>query len=400
MKTLWLAWHYLWARALGTVLNVVLLSLGLASITFLVLVGAQIAKAFERDLAGIDAVVGAKGSPMQLILSGVLHLDVPTGNVPLSAITALGKSPLVKELIPISLGDNFSGYRIVGTSHGYMDHYKAVLSQGRTWDAPMQAVLGATTARTLGLALGQTFVGSHGLGAGGHAHGNTPYTVVGILEPNGSVLDRLIITDSASVWKVHEDYIAQDDEDRQALEAEREITMALVVYTTPMAALSFPRYVNTQTDMQAAAPALEVSRLLHMLGLGTQVLQAFAGVLLLTAGLSVFIALWGAVRERRADLALLRMLGAPPRRVAALLLCEALWLGLMASAVGLLLGQLFWALLSWLLALDNAMVIGGMVWPQALLLVPALAFGVSLLSALLPTWAAYRVSVLELLQSR
>jgi putative ABC transport system permease protein len=94
------------------------------------------------------------------------------------------------------------------------------------------------------------------------------------------------------------------------------------------------------------------------------------------------------------------MLGAPPRRVAALLLCEALWLGLMASAVGLLLGQLFWALLSWLLALDNAMVIGGMVWPQALLLVPALAFGVSLLSALLPTWAAYRVSVLELLQSR
>lgn len=167
-----------------------------------------------------------------------------------------------------------------------------------------------------------------------------------------------------------------------------------------MAALSFPRYVNTSTEMQAAAPALEISRLLHMLGLGTDVLRAFAGVLLLTAGLSVFIALWSAVRERRADLALLRMLGAPPRKVAALLLSEALWLGLLAAVLGLLLGQGFAALLAWLLALDNSLLIGGLVWPAVLWVVPALALGVSLLSALLPTFAAYRVSVLELLQNR
>ena len=264
----------------------------------------------------------------------------------------------------------------------------------------MQVVLGATVARQLGLQLGQTFVGSHGLGAGGHLHGDNPYTVVGILAPGGSVLDRLILTDTASVWKVHEDYTAVDDEDRQIMEEEREVTMALVQYKTPMAALSFPRYVNTSTEMQAASPALEVSRLLHMLGLGTDVLRAFAGVLLLTAGLSVFIALWSAVRERRADLALLRMLGAPPRKVAALLLSEALWLGLLAAALGLLLGQGFAALLAWLLALDNSLLIGGLVWPVELWLVPALALGVSLLSALLPTFAAYRVSVLELLQSR
>ena len=400
MKTLLLAWRYLWSRPLGAVLNLLLLSLGLASITFLVLVGAQLSKAFDRDLAGIDVVVGAKGSPMQLILSGVLHIDVPPGNVPLKAVQALAKNPLVDSIIPISLGDNFAGYRIVGTSHAYIDHYEAKLAQGRVWDAPMQVVLGATTARKLGLQLGQSFVGSHGLGAGGHTHGDNPYTVVGILAPSGSVLDRLILTDTASVWKVHEDYTAVDDEDRQILEEEREITMALVHYKTPMAALSFPRYVNTSTEMQAAAPALEITRLLHMLGLGTDVLRAFAGVLLLTAGLRVFIALWSAVRERRADLALLRMLGAPPRRVAALLLSEALWLGLLAAVLGLLLGQGFAALLAWLLALDNSLLIGGLVWPVALWLVPALALGVSLLSALLPTFAAYRVSVLELLQAR
>ena len=400
MKTLFFAWHYLWSRPLGAVLNVLLLAVGLGSITFLLLVGHQLNRAFDRDLAGIDAVVGAKGSPMQLILSGVLHLDVPPGNVPLAAVRELERHPMVAVVIPISLGDNFQAYRIVGTSPAYLDHYQVALAQGQRWRAPMQVVLGATVARRLGLQLGQHFVGSHGLGAGGHAHGDNPYTVVGILAPSGSVLDRLILTDSASVWQVHEDATALDDDDREVMAQEREITLALVKYKTPMAALTFPRFVNDNTEMQAAAPALEISRLLHLLGLGTDVLRAFAGVLLLTAALSVFIALWSAVRERRADLAVLRMLGASPAKVAALLLCEALWLGLLASVCGLALGQGFAAALGWFLQLDNALLIGGLVWPPVLAVVPALAFLVSLGAALLPALGAYRVSVLELLQSR
>ncbi|OGB30623.1 MAG: multidrug ABC transporter substrate-binding protein [Burkholderiales bacterium RIFCSPLOWO2_12_FULL_61_40] len=400
MKTLFFAWRYLWSRPLGAALNVLLLSLGLASITFLLLVGHQLTQAFERDLAGIDVVVGAKGSPMQLILSGVFHIDVPPGNVPLKAVRELEKHPLVASVIPISLGDNLRGFRIVGTSQAYIQHYQATLSAGRLWDAPLQVVLGATAARQLGLVVGNTFAGAHGLGAGGHTHGDSLYTVTGVLAPSGSVLDRLVLTDTASVWKVHEDFTAVDEEDRQVMEEEREITMVLVRYKTPMAAMSFPRYVNTSTDMQAAAPALEISRLLHMLGLGTDVLRAFAGVLLLTAGLSVFIALWSAVRERSGDLALLRMLGAPPAQVAALLLCEALWLGLLASLAGLLLGQACAAALAWLLQLDNSLLLGGMVWPPELLIVPVLALGVSVGAALLPAWGAFRVSVLSLLQSR
>ena len=122
MKTLSLSWRYLWARPLAALLNVLLLGLGLASITFLLLVAHQVERAFDRDLAGIDVVVGAKGSPMQLILSGVLHLDVPPGNVPLAAVHALQKNPLVAEVIPISLGDNFQAYRIVGSSLAYPAH--------------------------------------------------------------------------------------------------------------------------------------------------------------------------------------------------------------------------------------------------------------------------------------
>ena len=378
----------------------VLLSLGLASITFLLLVAQRVEAAFDRDLAGIDVVVGAKGSPMQLILSGVLHLDVPPGNVPLEAVQALKKNPLVAQVIPVSLGDNFQGYRIVGTSTDYVALYRGALTQGVLWDAPMQVVLGAAAARKLALQLGQRFVGSHGLGAGGHAHGDSAYQVVGVLAATGGVLDRLILTDTASVWKVHEDYTAQDAQDRQAMEEEREVTMALVRYKSPLAAMSFPRWVNTTTEMQAAAPALEVTRLLHMLGLGAEVLRAFASMLLLTAGLSVFIALWNAVRERRGDLALLRMLGAPPGRIAALLLTEALWLGLVSALLGLALGQVFVLALGWMLGLDQSLLLAGALWPFELLWVPALALGVSLGAAVLPALGAYRSDVLQLLQSR
>ena len=400
MKTIALAWRYLWSRPLSGALNLLLLSLGLASITFLLLVSHQLSQAFERDLAGIDVVVGAKGSPMQLILSGVLHLDVPTGNVPLTAIKELHSHPQVAKIIPVSLGDSFRGFRIVGTSGEYVAHYKAGFAQGAMWTQPMQAVLGAQVAQQTALKVGDTFAGTHGLAGQGDVHGQTPYTVVGVLAVTGSVLDRLVLTATESVWKVHETDAALDAEDQKVLEEDREITLALIQYKTPLAAVTFPRFINTTTEMQAAAPALEITRLLTMVGIGTDVLRALAGVLLLTAGLGVFVALWSAVRERRADLALLRMLGAPPRKIAGLLLCEALWLALLATVLGLLAGQGLMALIAWMLHLEKSVLIGGLAWPVELWAVPVLALGVALVSSALPIWEAYRVSVFELLQSR
>ena len=400
MKTLRWAWQFLWSRPLAAALNLLLLSLGLASITLVLLVNHQIQQAFARDLAGIDVVVGAKGSPLQLILSGVFQIDTPTGNVPLAEVQALQTNPQVAKLIPISMGDSFKGYRIIGTTPDYLSHYAGVMASGALWQAPMQGVLGAKVARDTGLRVGDSFVGSHGLGGGGHAHGQTPYTVTGVLAPSGSVMDRLILTATESVWRVHEKDTALDAADQKILEEEREVTLALIQYRSPLAAVTFPRFINTSTNMQAASPALEVSRLLGLIGIGADVLRAFAGVLLLTAGLGVFIALWSAVRERRADLALLRMLGAAPRQLAALLWCEALWLALLATLLGLALGQGVAALLAVALDVDKSISLAALNWPVALLAVPALALGVAVASALLPTWEAYRVSVLELLKSR
>jgi len=311
---------------------------------------------------------------------------------------------MVEEVFPLSLGDSYMGHRIVGTEPAYVAHYAATPAHGRLWQQPMEAVLGATAAQALALGgqgdarlLGAQFVGSHGLGGGGHAHGDHPYTVTGVLAPCGCVLDRLILTGTESVWQVHESGHADTPDDLQALREEREVTVALLRYRTPLAAVTLPRLINSDTALQAAAPAMEITRLLRLLGVGADVLRAFGAVLLVVAALSVFIALWNAVRERRADLAMLRMLGAPPRRVAGLLWCEALWLALLATGLGLLLGHALAELMGYLLQAQGLLPVTGRLWLATEWLVPALATGVALLAALLPALQAYRADVAELL---
>lgn len=184
------------------------------------------------------------------------------------------------------------------------------------------------------------------------------------------------------------------------MEEEREVTLALVQYRSPLAAVTFPRYVNSSTSMQAAAPAVEITRLLRMVGVGADVLRGFGAVLLLTAGLSVFIALWNAVRERAPDLAMLRMLGASPARVAALLLCEALWLAVLASLIGLAGGHLLTGLLGFFLQAEKSLTLSAWQWVGEEAWVPVIATGVAGLAALLPTLSAYRVEAGQLLNSR
>ena len=401
MKTVTLAFRYLWSRPLQAMLNLLLLTLGLASITFVLLASEQIDRAFQRDLAGIDLVVGAKGSPMQLILAGVFHIDVAPGNIALKDAQALREHPLVAKLIPLSMGDSFRGYRIVGTTPDYLAHYGMAFAQGQAWARPMEAVLGAQVAQATGMVNGDSFNGSHGLAGGGGDHAQKPYRVKGVLAPCGCVVDRLILTSTESVWQVHETHEMNEAHDaKEAREPAREITMALVKYKSPMAAVSLPRYVNSTTGMQAAAPAVEVSRLLRMLGVGSEVLRGVGAVLLFTAALSVFIALWNAVRERRDDLAMLRMLGATPAKVAGLLLAEALWLALLASILGLAAGHGLTALVGYLLEAQHSLPVTGRIWVPAEAWIPAAAVGVAALAALIPSVTAYRIDVSQLLNAR
>lgn len=400
-----LAWTYLWARPLVTALNLVLLSLGLGAVTFVLLAGEQVDHNLRRDVAGIDLVVGAKGSPMQIMLAGIYHLDVPTGNIPLDTVKAVAGHALVERAVPLSLGDSVRGHRIVGTTPDYPALFEASLAQGRWWTPgrrPLEVVLGARAAQDLGLGLGATFVGTHGLGTDGDGHGDSPYVVVGLLEPTQSVLDRLVLTATESVWAVHAhaheaDGDAPDAHD-DAQEA-REVTMVLVRYRSPLAAAVLPRWINGQAGLQSASPALESARLLRMVGLGVDVLRGFGAVLLLASALSVFVALFHAVREREGDLAMMRMLGAPPRRIGALVAFEAIWLAVLGAAAGLALGHGLTAALGAGLAAEQSLALTGAWFSPWEVAVPVLALVLALAACAWPVWRAYRLDVTTLLHA-
>jgi putative ABC transport system permease protein len=391
---------YLASRKLTTALNLLLLALGVASITVLMLVTEQLEKRMLRDAEGIDLVVGAKGSPLQLVLSSVYHLDVPTGNIPLKAARAIEAHPAVRKAIPLALGDNYRGYRIVGTTHELVAHYGGRIARGELWLDPLEAVLGAEVARATGLQVGDTFSGVHGIVEAGEEHHEHPYDVVGILHPTGTVLDRLILTAVESVWDVH----AQADAPQPLLpdgtpdwDADKALTALLVQYASPLAAVTFPRWVNSQGALQAASPAFETARLFQLLGVGAEVLRAFALVLIAGAGLGVFIALYNALEERRYDLAIMRTLGAGPGHLFGLLLLEGMLLTGLGGLLGLGLGHLGAEGLGiWLKAARRADITGFTLVPGELWLV-ALALGVGLAAALLPAWRAYRTDIARVL---
>jgi putative ABC transport system permease protein len=382
-----ISFAYLRARPFATALNLLLLALGIATITLLLLATAQLEERMGRDARGIDLVAGAKGSPMQLVLSAVFHLDAPTGNIPLNEALALARHRAVKQAIPLALGDSYKGFRIVGSNHDYPAHYGARVAAGRLWQAPMEAVLGAEVAAATGLGVGAKFSGAHGMGGEGEVH-EDPYTVAGVLAPTGSVLDRVVLTGVESVWAVH----GLENEDAE----HKELTALLIRYATPLAAATLPRQVNAGA-LQAASPAYESARLFRMIGVGVEVLRAFGLVLVLAAGLSVFIALLNALEERRYDLAVMRMLGASRARLMGLLLLEGAALALAGGVAGIVLGHVFAEVLGAALAHAKQPAVTGWSWHPGELWLLALALGVGVAAALVPAWRAYRADVAPVL---
>ena len=204
MYSLRIAILQLMSRPANSLLTVLLFAIGMGLISFIVIAGQHLDRQATRNLADVDLVVGAKGSPLQLILSSVLHIDYPTGNIQLHEAELIGRNPMVEKTIPIALGDNYFGYRIVGTIPDYGSLYDAEPLYGRWYEAPMEATIGSMVAQRTGLSLNDTFTGVHGFQTHGHAHDDHVYTVTGILSPTGTVIDKLILTPVESVWLVHD----------------------------------------------------------------------------------------------------------------------------------------------------------------------------------------------------
>ncbi|MBM3489743.1 MAG: ABC transporter permease [Alphaproteobacteria bacterium] len=401
MSALALAWAFLRHRPIEALVTLCLAALAVGTMVVLLLLDAELKGRLTRDLKGIDLVVGAKGSPLQLILSAVFHLDVPTGNIDRAQAEAVANHRLVARAVPLALGDSLAGFRIVGTTADYVALQGGRLAAGRLWQDELQAVLGASVARRLGLGLGDRFVGSHGLGAGGgHGHDEHPFEVVGVLAATGGSLDRVILTAVESVWRVHE---RKPGPARtgiggiQPAEARDELTALLVVYRSPMAAAVLPRWINSETSMQAASPATEAARLFALVGFALDAFRGFAYLLFTTSALGLFAALYGALRQRQYDLAIMRAVGASRWRLFGQLLLEGGLIGLAGAGLGLLVGHLAaWGLATWLAA-SQQVPLSGLGWQWQELLPAGGAMLLAVLAALPAAWRAYRLDVAAVL---
>jgi len=385
--------------ALASFFNVVILALGIATIITLLHISEQVEQRFERDLAGIDLVVGAKGSPIQLILSSVFHLDFPNGNIPLDEAKKLEANPLIKSAIPIALGDNYNGFRIVGTTADYISHYDGKLAVGALYSAQMEAVVGSIVAEKNHLKPGDKIVGAHGLVNSDDMHTDFPYNVVGVLAPTGTVLDRLVLTPVESVWHVHEHPDPDDPEEVAYKKAhpEKEITALLVTYKTPMAAVVLPRMIDKTSSMEAASPAFETARLIKLLGFGSDTVELFAVVLIVIAAVGFFVTLWSAVNDRCYDIVLMRCLGATRSKIFAVVLTEGIMLGSLGTLLGLLLGHVFSCAAARWIEATRHMTLNAVGFHPYEFYVVLIALAISVMAAILPGVMAYRVNVAKIL---
>ncbi len=226
MKLTYLAFKNMVSKPLNLLMSIMLLSLSVSLVTFVLQLSQQLGGQLNKNIAPFDMVVGAKGSPLQLVLSSVLHVDVPTGNIKLKETKMLQQHPFVQTAIPVSYGDNYRGYRILGTKAEYLDHYNATLADGELYKKSFEVVAGSNVTQRLGLKVGDTFVSSHGLAASNaEAHDEHPFTVKGILKPTGTVVDQLLITNLESIWEAHDhgEHESQDEEHREEGEPHEEV---------------------------------------------------------------------------------------------------------------------------------------------------------------------------------
>jgi putative ABC transport system permease protein len=335
-----LSWQNIKSKPLYTFLSVFVLSLSIA----LLLGVQQLKKSFknqiENNLENIEVVVGAKGSPLQLVLASVLHLDNPIGNISYKKALKISKNPMIKSAVPISYGDNYKGFRIVGTTVKFTSLYDAELEKGRRVENPMEVVLGNLVAHQLNLKIGDTLLSAHGLVENSMEVHHDLFSVVGILKPTQKVIDRLIVTNLESVWHVHhhkDEEKQQEEDNHNKSHHEKEITSLLINFKNPRGLLTFPRRINERTNMQACLPKYELHKLYEFTSIGFKTISLIAYLILVISCITIFISLYKMVKERAFDLAILRTYGASNFQLVKMVFYEGLIVVFLSFLLGFLL---------------------------------------------------------------
>ena len=411
-----LAWNNIVKRPFSSGLSILLLASSIMIIILSFLTMQQIESKFNENANKIDLVVGAKGSRLQLVLCNVFHVDNPTGNIRMKDVTFLTKHPFVKNAIPISLGDNYKSYRIVGTNQNFLQKlYKAPLKQGKLFEKPYEVVLGFNAANKMDLKLGDSFYGSHGIDASIHEHQDAKYLVVGLLDYSGEVIDNLILTPLESVWQVHSEdhqkgsfdlsYEKKHDHDHHhhkttVVEEDKEITALLVNYNSPRAKFSIPGIVNNKEQLMAAEPSIEIQRLLDLVQPAVKVVTVLAWFIFGLAFFSMLITTINSMKNRKYEIAMMRASGATSKLVLISILTEGFLIAFIGGILGVFMGHIFLEIMGQYLTNHYHYQFSGLVFNyfELWLLIGTIATGI--ISAFIPAIAAYNMDISSTLKKK
>lgn len=406
-----------WNRR-GT-LSLVVVSVALATLLLLGIerIRGDVRRSFSQAVSGTDLIVGARTSPVQLMLFSVFRIGSASDNLKMTSVEAVAGHPAVSWVVPIALGDSYRGHSVVGTTTEYFRRFRygdrepLVVAEGRPFaghlDGLYEAVLGAEVARALGLRLGQPLVLSHGSGGiAGSEHADKPFTVVGILAPTGTPVDRSVHVSLEAIEAIHLDWFGGAPTPGLSIAAgqarkfdlrPKQVTAALVGLKSRAAVFNVQRFVAAYQPeaLSAVLPGVALDELWSIVGTGERALLGISALVAVVSLAGLVAVVLAGLNERRRELAVLRAVGAGPRHVLLLLVGE----GSLVASLGIAVGVALTALLiavggSWtqsrfgirlqLTAPDRG---------EALLLAAVLAAGI--LASLVPALRAYRLSLAD-----
>jgi putative ABC transport system permease protein len=398
--------HHLRERAAQTALTVVVVALAVALSVAVIALADGLRRGIVQaaDAFGV-VIIGPKGDSQQLALNTILLQSVPLGTLDLNLYEDLrARYPHVRTA-PLAMGDNVAGIPIIGTDAMFFEMRRAAdqppafaLTEGRLFEQPFEAVLGAEAARTLGVRLGEAFISGHGMSGGGpgDTHGSHPYTVVGILGRTSSAYDRAVFTPLDSVWEAHDlgiPAINRPQTDPQTADRGRITAILVMPYGVSLSEVyRIATQYNNTPEAQAIFPGAQIGTLFETFDQGQRILNVVGVLALVMAGLTLLLSLYSASLSRRGAVAIMRGLGASRAIIFATTLIEALALSLIGALSGWAAGHLAASLIAASITGYSAIPIPTRSLPtqEVPLLLAALAVGV--VAGLIPALMAYRVN--------
>lgn len=310
-------------------------------------------ESFADTISGTDLIVGARSGAAQLLLYSVFRIGNATSNIRWKSYRDFAADRRVAWSVPLSLGDSHRGFRVLGTTSAYFEHYRVAggrplqLTDGRVFDDPFDVVLGAEAARALGYRLDQALIVEHGLGGGVNRHADKPFRVSGILAPTGTPVDRTLHVSLAGIEAMHIDFGPNRQAGTPPLSADAvrkmdlrptAITAFLVGLKSKRAIFAVQREINDyrREPLMAILPGVALHELWSVVGMVEAALAAIAVCVLISAFLGMITMLLAGLNERRREIAVLRAVGAGPRHIALLLVSEAAALAAAGAALGVI----------------------------------------------------------------